>query len=351
MASASNATVVYLNEHPISTAAHRRAQSRADALHRHPAGRARQAADVRSADATNVIDLASAIHAKRGTTPEPNELGRQVAALTKFIRRRITGEYTVDEFGFDPHLTDAVTLPMLRALFKVWFRVEVSGIENLPAAGGALVVANHAGMLPIDTLMAAVAVHEAHPARRALRVLADDMVLKTPLVGPAARKTGQTAASPTDAHRLLSNGELTAVFPEGYHGPGKRFADRYKLQPFTSDGFVSAALRTNAPIIPCSIVGSEEIYPIIGELKPLARLLKLPYFPITPLFPLAGLAGLIPLPSKWHIEFGAPIATTEFDDSAAADPAVTLELTDQVRDAIQQTLHRLQATRRNTFVD
>ena len=63
------------------------------------------------------------------------------------------------------------------------------------------------------------------------------------------------------------------------------------------------------PIIPCSIVGAEEIYPIIGDIKPLARLLGLPYVPVTPTFPLLGLLGLVPLPSKWIIEFGAPVET------------------------------------------
>ena len=140
------------------------------------------------------------------------------------------------------------------------------------------------------------------------------------------------------------------MFPEGYKGLGKRFKDRYKLRRFGRGGFVSTALRAKAPIIPCSIVGSEEIYPMIGEVKLLARLLGVPYFPITPLFPLAGLLGLIPLPSKWHIEFGTPIATAHFDDTAPTDPMVTFELADQVRETIQQTLYRLMMKRPNIFL-
>ena len=200
----------------------------------------------------------------------------------------MTGDYTVDEFGFDPHLNDAIVLPLLRVFFNSWFRVEVSGIENLPETGAALVVANHAGVLPFDGLMASVAVHDKHPAHRDLRLLAADMVFDMPMLGQAARKAGHTMACTADAHRLLAAGELTAVFPEGYKGLGKHFKDRYKLQRFGRGGFVSAALRTKAPIVPCSIVGSEEIYPMIADVKLLARLLGLPYFPITPLFPLAG---------------------------------------------------------------
>src|SRR5699024_2963602 len=111
----------------------------------------------------------------------------------------------------------------------------------------------------------------------------------------------------------LAAGELTAVFPEGYKGLGKRFKDRYKLQRFGRGGFVSAALHTKAPIVPCSIVGSEEIYPMLADVKLLARLLGVPSFPVTPLFPLAGRAGLVPLPSKWRIAFGEPIETTGYE--------------------------------------
>ena len=279
----------------------------------------------------------------------PNELAQRIGAVSEFLRKRLTGDYVVDEYGFDRHLNDAVFLPLLRGLFRNWFRVEVTGIENLPESGGALIVANHAGVLPFDGLMASVAVHDHHPTNRDLRLLAADLVFDMPVLGQAARKAGHTVACTSDAHRLLAGGELTAVFPEGYKGLGKHFRDRYKLQRFGRGGFVSAALRTGAPIVPCSIVGSEEIYPMIADVKLLARLFGLPYFPVTPLFPLAGPLGLVPLPSKWHIEFGTPIETTGYDAASADDPMITFELTDQVRETIQQTLYQLLAGRRNMF--
>jgi 1-acyl-sn-glycerol-3-phosphate acyltransferase len=279
-----------------------------------------------------------------------NEFAQQVAAVTGFFRQRLTGDYTVDEFGFDPHFNNAIVRPLLRFFFKSWFRVEVSGIENLPSEGAALLVANHAGVLPFDGLMLSVAVHDEHPAQRDMRLLAADMVFDLPLIGGAARKAGHTMACTTDAHRLLAAGELTAVFPEGYKGLGKPFGDRYRLQRFGRGGFVTAALRTKAPIIPCSIIGSEEIYPMLTDVKLLARLFGLPYFPVTPLFPLAGPAGLVPLPSKWRIAFGEPIYTNDYAASDAEDPMVTFELTDQVRETIQQTLYRLLAGRRNIFL-
>jgi 1-acyl-sn-glycerol-3-phosphate acyltransferase len=309
------------------------------------------------ASADQIAAVVREIDDRRGSVPggaavdeSPNELAQRIAAVAEFVRKRMSGDYTVDEFGFDKHLNDAIFLPLLRGLFRNWFRVEVGGIENLPETGAALVVANHAGVLPLDGLMASVAVHDNHPAHRDLRLLAADMVFDMPFMGQAARKAGHTMACTADAHRLLAAGELTAVFPEGYKGLGKNFRDRYKLQRFGRGGFVAAALRAGAPIIPCSIVGSEEIYPMITDVKLLARLFGLPYFPVTPLFPLAGPLGLVPLPSKWHIQFGEPISTRDYDETAADDPMVTFELTDQVRETIQQTLYQLLANRRNPFL-
>jgi 1-acyl-sn-glycerol-3-phosphate acyltransferase len=348
------AKVIPLHGNPDRTPAQRRTGHRADAPRRHPSllddGAGRASADDNVAVVREMEAHRAAASGASEKPQGPNELARRIGAVAEFVRRRLAGDYSVDEFGFDPHFTDAIVMPLLRTMFTSWFRVDVTGINNLPQSGAALVVANHAGVLPFDGLMASVAVRDRHPAKRALRLLAADIVFDSPVLSQAARKAGHTMACSADAHRLLSKGELTAVFPEGYKGLGKRFKDRYKLQRFGRGGFVSAALRTGAPIIPCSIVGSEEIYPMIGDLRLLARLFGLPYFPITPLFPLAGPLGMIPLPSKWHIEFGPPIPTVGYDDSAPEDPMVTFELTDQVRETIQQTLYRLLANRRNTFL-
>ena len=241
----------------------------------------------------------------------PDDVERHIASLLSFVRRRVTGDYTVDEFGFDEDFTRHFYLPVLRPLYRSWFRVEVRGIENIPAEGGGLVVANHSGTIAMDSLMTQVAVHDEHPAHRHLRMLGADLVFQTPVVGQVARKSGSTLAANPDAERLLSSGELCGVWPEGFKGVGKPFSERYKLQRFGRGGFVSAALRTGAPIIPCSIVGAEEIYPIIGNMKTVARLLGAPYAPITPTWPLLGPLGLIPLPSKWIIEFGSPVETAD----------------------------------------
>jgi 1-acyl-sn-glycerol-3-phosphate acyltransferase len=273
---------------------------------------------------------------------------QQVAAGLAFLRHRLSGNYEVDEFGFDPELTEQVFHPILRVLYRDWFRTEVLGVEHLPETGAGLVVGNHSGTVALDAVMLSVALHDRHPHHRHLRLLGADLVFRMPFVSELARKSGATVACNADAERLLTSGELVGVFPEGFKGIGKRYSDRYKLQRFGRGGFVSAALRTGTPIIPVAIVGAEEIYPMLSNVKPLARLLGLPYFPITPTFPWLGPLGLVPLPSKWLIQFCPPIPTAHLTDQAD-DPLVVYNLADQVRETIQANLHTLLQRRPDPF--
>jgi len=281
---------------------------------------------------------------------KPSGWDAKLAGGLAFLRRRITGDYAVDDFGFDADLTQNVLLPPLRPLYEKWFRVETRGLDNVPDTGAALLVANHSGTVPMDALMTSLALLDHHPAHRHLRLLGADLVFTLPVIAPLARKSGTTLACQADAERLLNSGELVGVFPEGFKGIGKPYSERYKLQRFGRGGFVSAALRAGQPIIPCSIVGAEEIYPMLANAKALARLLGLPYLPVTPTFPLLGPLGAVPLPSKWIIEFGEPIETASLGGAAAAeDPMLVFNLTDQVRETIQSTLYTLLMQRRSIF--
>jgi nucleoside-diphosphate-sugar epimerase/1-acyl-sn-glycerol-3-phosphate acyltransferase len=267
----------------------------------------------------------------------------------EFLARRLRGDYPVDEFGYDPELVDNVLAPILRPLYQRWWRVRTVGMEHVPSSGPALVVGNHAGALPFDAMMVALAIHDEHPAHRILRMLAADLAFTLPLIAPLARKSGNTLACEDDAQRLLEAGELVGVWPEGYKGLGKPFRERYRLQRFGRGGFVELALRTGIPIVPVAVVGSEEIYPMIGNLKLLGRLLGLPYLPVTPTFPLLGPLGAVPLPSRWLIEFCPPIETAGYGPEAALDPMAIFDLTDQVRDTIQRTLNKNLAARGSIF--
>jgi 1-acyl-sn-glycerol-3-phosphate acyltransferase len=281
--------------------------------------------------------------------PEGIDVDAAITAVMHFLRRRLTGDYEVDVYGFDRELTEQVVLPIFRPLYRTYWRVRAVGLEHVPAEGGALVVANHSGTLPFDAIMTKLALLDEHPAHRHLRELAADLALRVPFFGPLARKTGNTLAHPDDALRLLTNGELVGVWPEGFKGIGKLYRDRYKLQRFGRGGFVEVALRAGAPIIPVAIVGAEETYPIIAKSRLLARLFGLPYFPITWQFPLLGPLGVVPLPSQWIIAFGEPIPTAGYGPDGAEDPMLVFELVDRVRDTIQQMLDRHLADRRSIF--
>jgi 1-acyl-sn-glycerol-3-phosphate acyltransferase len=264
----------------------------------------------------------------------------RLAVLADFAARRLAGAYEVDEFGFDPELNDVVLMPIALALYRHWFRVRMRGLEQVPPDGAALVVANHSGVLPLDAVMLQAGLHAEHPAHRSLRLLGADLVYELPGLGGLARASGHARADPACADALLAAGELVGVFPEGYKGTGKPFGERYHLQRFGRGGFARTAIGAGVPIVPCAIVGAEEIYPMIGNARGAARLLGLPYFPLTPLFPWLGPLGAIPLPSRWIIEFCAPVPAGDL----TAD-----DLADQVRDTIQAKVDELLAERGPAF--
>ncbi|UNS99810.1 acyltransferase family protein [Streptomyces tubbatahanensis] len=272
-----------------------------------------------------------------------------VAGGMELYGRLTSDEGAVDDFGFDPALVDEALMPALRPLYEKYFRVEVSGLEHIPADGAALVVANHSGTLPLDALMLQMAIREHHGAHRNLRLLAADLAFSYPLLRDVTRKLGHVRACPQNAQRLLEAEELVGVMPEGYRGLGKPFEERYRLQRFGRGGFAAAALRARAPMIPCSIVGAEEIYPMIGESRTLARMLRLPYFPITPTFPLLGVLGLVPMPTKWTIRLHPPVHTDTFPENSAQDVRLVEKLAGEVKDTVQHALNETVGRRSSLF--
>ena len=262
---------------------------------------------------------------------------------------RAAGDYAEDEWGFDEEFALALR-PLLDFLYDRWWRVDTTGVTNVPSAGRAMLVANHAGILPWDGTMISLAIQREHPQPRYPRFLVLDWAFTLPFVSVAMRKVGGVVASPYNASRLLEQDELVAVFPEGAKGAGKDFSERYRLQRFGRGGFVEIALRAGAPIIPVAVVGSEEIYPKVGESRLMARATGAPYFPITPTFPLLGPLGAVPLPSKWRIEFGEPIRTDTFGEDAADDRALVFELSERVRDEVQRMVYDNLVRRGSAFI-
>jgi 1-acyl-sn-glycerol-3-phosphate acyltransferase len=284
--------------------------------------------------------------------PEPgSDWPKWITGAEDMMVRWMVGDHEVDELGFDPEFNASVFMPLFRPLYRSWFRVQMRGIEHLPDTGPALVVANHSGVLPFDALMLQAGVFDEHPRHRILRTLSADLVYEVPFLSDLARRSGHIRADPELAERVLAAGHLVGVFPEGFKGIGKPFSERYRLQRFGRGGFAVTARRAGVPIIPCAIVGAEEIYPMIGNSRRLARLLRLPYFPLTPLFPWLGPLGAVPLPSNWIIEFCPPVPTGLVDGSAngsGPDQAVSC-LADRVRDIIQDKLDEILAERGPAF--
>jgi 1-acyl-sn-glycerol-3-phosphate acyltransferase len=301
-------------------------------------------------DSAEVAELERRIGADR-TPAFPLDLRRHLPLEALWRRWRALAMWgrsdLVDDFGRDPKAT-ARWEWLLEFLYSAWFRVECQGLEHVPSTGRAVLVANHAGTLPYDSLMLVHAVRRDHQARRDVRPLVEDPVFHLPFLGPIMNRIGGVRADPDNAERLLLRDELVAVFPEGEKGMGKLWRDRYRLQRFGRGGFVRLALRTGAPIIPVAIVGAEEAAPMVGKITWFAKSIGIPWVPLTVTFPWLGPAGLLPLPSKWRLRFGAPIDVAHLYGRAAADDRLLVNrVADEIRSSIQGSVNELLAARRS----
>ncbi|MGD2157278.1 MAG: lysophospholipid acyltransferase family protein [Anaerolineales bacterium] len=264
------------------------------------------------------------------------------------LKRRFTGDYETDEWGMDWEFIDTVQ-PFFEFMYKTYWRVEITGIENIPDDGRALLVVNHSGQLPWDGSMVVTAVRLEHPAQRMVRTLYANWFPTLPVFSALFEKGGQVLATVDNGVRLLEQDELVAVYPEGYKGVGKLFKERYRLARFGRGGFIKMALKTQSPIIPVSVVGAEETYISLAKSPLLAKLTGFPYFPISPTWPWFGLLGFVPLPTKWYIDFGELIPTEGYAPSSEDNLVLVSELTDQVRNIIQEMIYKRLAKRRSVF--
>ncbi len=245
----------------------------------------------------------------------------------------------VDDFGYDPEVA-ARWEGFLDFVYDRWLRVEVEGIHHVPSDGRVILVANHGGAIPVDGVVLATALRKEHPKARHLRWLAEDFVFHFPYAGTWLNRLGAVRACPDNAERLLQQGFCVGLFPEGVKGISKGWRERYKLQRFGRGGHIKLALRTRSPIIPVTIVGSDEAHPMLGQSPVLAKFLGLPYMPITPTFPWLGPLGLMPLPTRWRIVFGEALPMDGYDPVQADDEVLVGRLNERLRSTIQETLDR-----------
>ncbi|MBU4484626.1 acyltransferase family protein [bacterium] len=243
----------------------------------------------------------------------------------------------IDEFGLNPHLIDKL-LPILQFLYHQYWRVEIDGIKNIPNSGKGMIVANHSGTIPWDAAMVSMALFNEHPKKRKVRFLVENFAFNIPILGNIMHQVGGIKASRENATMLLNKNSLINIFPEGVKGIGKLYKDRYKLQRFARGGYIRIAIKTRAPIIPCAIIGAEEIHPIFKKSEKLANSIGVPYIPFTSTFPWLGPLGIIPLPSKWKICFGKPIKFNDYPKSSAEDDKLIEKLNCKVQLSIKKMI-------------
>jgi 1-acyl-sn-glycerol-3-phosphate acyltransferase len=223
--------------------------------------------------------------------------------------------------------------------YRYWFRAEVEGIENVPASGGALLVSNHSGALPPDAAMIAKSIREEHPRPRPLNITVEHFFKGYPGFSMLIPKIGCVAAHPANVHRLLyDEGQLVLVFPEGRKGTEKLYKDRYRLRRFGRGGFVEAAMRAQAPIVPVCVVGAEEAQPVFAQLDLVRRVTGLLYAPVAPLFY---------FPAKFKLRFLEPI---RFDEPGMEeDRALVQSTANEVRARIQENLFEMVSKRKSVW--
>jgi 1-acyl-sn-glycerol-3-phosphate acyltransferase len=265
----------------------------------------------------------------------------------------IEPERRLNDWGRSERVEGVFDRTLVEFFYRYWFRAEVEGIENVPSDTGALLVSNHAGALPPDASMIAKAIREEHPHPRPLYITVEHFFKGYPGFSMLLPKIGGVAAHPANVHRLLyDERQLVLVFPEGRKGTEKLYRERYRLRRFGRGGFVEAAMRGEAQLVPVCVVGAEEAMPVFGQVDFLRRMTGLAYFPITPTFPWLGPLGMLAyLPAKFRIRFLEPIDTVALGGAEAAqDKALVQTLAQEIRARIQENLHEMLAKRKSVWL-
>ena len=260
-------------------------------------------------------------------------------------------ERQVNDWGRSERIEGLMDRTLIEFFYRLWFRCEVEGVENVPADGGALLVSNHSGALPPDAAMIGKAIKEEHSHPRPLYLTVEHFFKGYPGFSMLLPKIGAVPAHPSNVHRLLyDEGQLVLVFPEGRKGTEKLYKDRYKLRRFGRGGFVEAAMRAQVPIVPVAVVGAEESMPVFAQLSALQKLTGLLYFPITPTFPHFGLLGFLGyLPAKFKIRFLEPIPTDQWGPEPYNDRGLVQSVADDIRARIQDELYDMLAKRKTVW--
>ena len=177
------------------------------------------------------------------------------------------------------------------------------------------------------------------------------MFNQLPVVGTLWSRLGGVVAHPDNAYRLLrEQDQLLLVFPEGNKGPAKHYTERYRLRRFGRGGFVEAAMRAGVPVVPIAVVGAEESMPILTHLKPLAKLLRVPYLPITANMLVFGPLGLVTyFPAKFRLRVLPPVTFDVPPGQPRYPRSRVMEEAEAIRTHIQDALYDMLSRRRSVW--
>jgi hypothetical protein len=157
-------------------------------------------------------------------------------------------QYGMDPYGISKaHLGPFLTL--LEGFYRRYFRVHAYGLEHVPDRGAGMLVGNHSGGIPADGGMILASLFLDHEPPRLAHGMVEKFAQEWPFVSQWFSRVGQLPGLPEHAIRLLREGRLLMVFPEGARGLGKLYKDRYNLLRFGT-GFMRIALQSKAPVIP-----------------------------------------------------------------------------------------------------
>lgn len=260
-------------------------------------------------------------------------------------------ERRLDDWGRSERVEALADSTIIEFLYRHWFRCEVEGIENVPARGGALILANRGGAVAPAAAMIGRAIREEHPRPRRLYTALEHELGRYPGLAMVAAKLGCVRAHPANVGRLVDDEQgLVLAFPEGREAADKRYRERYRLASFDSGSYVEAAMRAGATLVPACVVGAEEAMPVLGRSRALGRLVRRESLPLTPTFPWLGPLGAVaPLPAKFKVRFLAPIETAAMGADPGADGGLVHTVREEVRGRMQEELREMVGRRRSVW--
>lgn len=260
-----------------------------------------------------------------------------------------------DPSARDPQLV-ALLLEVARFLGRHYFRLEVRGIDHVPARGPVLLVGNHnGGFVPMDGFFTALAILDRFGPERALCALAHDFLFYDALLRRYAMRLGLLRAGHDSARHAFEHGDIVLVYPGSDFETFRPWRERGRVILGDRKGFLRLALGTGVPIVPVVSAGTHEQFIVLTRGDRLAQLLRTHAWARTFVCPIvlavpwgitSGFVPYLPLPAQTTVTFGPPMTWPDLGPSAADDPAALDRCYRDVERRMQAMLDELYEGRR-----